>query len=230
MKLNFSTKRIQINKANARIVVILAVASFLVTFSLIASKGLLSQRSYQSRVISKKKEALTQLEHNAAAAKDLITSYEQFVDPSVLNILGGNPQTEKGKEGDLDGDNARIVLDALPSKYDFPAVATSIEKIVTDLNITLAGINGADDEIAQKEVNNTPQADLVPIEIPFQFSVSSDYKSLQALLKTLERSIRPIYINTLSFSGTNEKMTLSIQAQTYYQPPKSLTIQMEQVR
>jgi len=51
-----STKRTLITKANSRMVVTTAVAAFVVIFSLVAAKALLSQATYQNRVISKKKQ------------------------------------------------------------------------------------------------------------------------------------------------------------------------------
>src|SRR5689334_22008086 len=120
-----STKRIQVSKATATIVGTIAAAAFIAVFSLIASQALLSQRAYQSRVIAGKEKAKKQLEDNIKAVNVLSTQYKAFIGTSQ-NIIGGNPSGS----GERDGDNARIVLDALPSKYDFPALAASLEKIL----------------------------------------------------------------------------------------------------
>ena len=90
-KIDFSTKRLQINKANARIVVTIALAAVLTTFSLVASRALLSQRSYQARVIAEKKIAADQLKKNRAAVESLKNSYTQFVS-TTANIIGGDPK------------------------------------------------------------------------------------------------------------------------------------------
>src|SRR6185436_19057656 len=95
-------------------------------FSLMASRGLLGQRSYQARVINEKGKAVKQLQSNVAATKSLVDSYSNFTSLSS-NVLGGNPRGT----GDKDGDNGKIVLDSLPSKYDFPALTTSLEKILS---------------------------------------------------------------------------------------------------
>src|SRR5258708_5718319 len=108
-----STKRVQINKATATIVGVIAAASFVTVFSLIASRALLGQRAYQSRVIAAKEQAKKQLQDNLSAVSALQTQYKAFVGTNE-NILGGNPNGS----GEKDGDNARIILDALPSKYD----------------------------------------------------------------------------------------------------------------
>src|ERR1700694_4085492 len=104
-----STKRLQIDKANATVVVLASLAAFVVTFSFFATKALLSQQAYQSRVTKDKTIAVHQLETNIQATNALAASYSTFVNQPI-NIIGGN----KTGAGDQDGDNAKIILDALP--------------------------------------------------------------------------------------------------------------------
>lgn len=220
--LGISTKRIQINKANTTMVIVVAVSAFVVTFSAVACRALLVRRAFQARVISKKETAVKQLKDNLAAADQLKLSYKAFVE-TPDNVIGGNP---KGT-GDRDGDNAKIVLDALPSKYDFPALATSMEKILKTSNYKIESISGTDDEIAQSSAESN---DSKPIEMPFEISASSDYSGIQNLLDLFGRSIRPINVQTLELSGTNADLTATITAITYYQPEKTLNFKTEEVR
>lgn len=221
-KLQLSTKRLQIDKANARLVVITAVAAFVATFSLVASRTLLSQRAYQSRVISQKEKAVRQLNDNVRAVDQLKASYRQFVS-TTENVLGGNP----AGQGDKDGDNAKIVLDALPSKYDFPALATSLEKILTERNYKIESITGTDDEIAQaKSTSPEPQ----PVDMPFEIGVEGTFDSMQSLINVLELSIRPFHIQKFSFSAEDSALALKITGKTYYQPAKDLSITTKVVK
>jgi hypothetical protein len=219
---NISSKRVQISKANARIVATVSIAAFITAFCIVASKSLLSQRAYQSKVINEKEKALHQLDANIKAVDSLVASYGQFVS-SPLNVLGGNPIGQ----GEKDGDNAKIVLDALPSKYDFPAVATSMDKLITGAGFKISGLSGTDDEIAQQNaVSGTPQ----PQEIPVTFSADGTYKALPALLDVLDRSIRPIHVQTINISGTTDQLKLNITAKTYYQPAKLHKITKKEVK
>lgn len=215
-----SNKRIQIDKSNARMMSIIAVASFVAVFSIIASRALLSQRSYQARVIGAKKQALNQLKANNAAAEQLKNSYQVFVEPNE-NIIGGS----KTGSGDKDGDNAKIVLDALPSKYDFPALATSLQKLLTTNTYTLDTFSGTDDELNQ--ANNTDSTKA--IEIPFQVTVSGNYQSIQNMIDTLQRSIRPIQVLTLNISG-GSSITVNVSAKTYYQPEQKIEVTTEVIK
>jgi hypothetical protein len=124
------TKRSLINKANSTIVIATALAAFVVVFALVAGHSLIGQIAYQNRVIDAKKQALRTLKSDLEARDTLVESYKAFVSDKV-NVLGG----QADGTGDHDGDNAKLVLDALPSKYDFPALTTSLEKMITDQHL-----------------------------------------------------------------------------------------------
>ncbi len=218
-KVKTNSKRQLIDKANASMIVAIAVAAFVVTFSLVASRALLSQRSYQSRVITGKEKAVKQLDSNKQAVQQLAVSYKAFVD-TPDNVIGGNPNGT----GDRDGNNAKIVLDALPSKYDFPAFITSVETLLKTKNFPLGQIGGTDDEVSQSSAKNTE-----PVEIPFQMATQvGGYGNVKDMLETLELSIRPIKIKTLHISGgseTESKLSVEVEGVSYFQAAKGLTIE-----
>ncbi|HSX27278.1 MAG TPA: hypothetical protein VLG25_00680 [Patescibacteria group bacterium] len=223
-KLGISVKRLQINKATANIVLIISAASFVTIFSLFASKALLSQRSYQSRVIKEKTKARNSLSDNLKASEQLVESYKQFVaqDPNIL-------ASKVDGTGDNEGDNAKIVLDALPSKYDFPALATSLEKILKKYNYADPNISGTDDTLNQQAQTAGPVP--VAVAMPFQIEVNSSYEAAANLFGILERSIRPIQVNTLSFTASDSgTIHVTIAASTYYQPEKNLKIDFKDVK
>lgn len=220
----FSTKRLAIDKANATLVISVAVAAFVTVFSLVACKALLDQRAYQSRVIDKKELARDTLESNITAAGNLENSYKEFTG-ATTNILGGNPQGDQDK----DGDNARIILDALPSKYDFPALATSIDKLLRDHGFTPTAIEGTDDEITQTtaaQAAGTPQ----PVEIPFSVEVKMPSSGGKTLMDLFERSIRPFKIQKLVLSGKDSQLEITLNGISYYQSEKTLNVREEPVK
>lgn len=223
-KMRFSFKQLQIDKATTTMVIFIAGATALCIFSLFASRALLSQRTYQAKLISRKEVAKKQLAANIAAKDSLVESYQQFVS-LPQNVIGGSPTGQ----GQNDGDNARIILDALPSKYDFPALTTSLEKLVSTpgLGLRVESIGGIDDEIAQGQaVVDNP----APVEMPFQLEVSGQYTSIQQLVNIFERSVRPFDIQSMSFNGTDASLRFSMTAKTYYQPEKKVNIKLENVK
>ncbi|MCA9329206.1 hypothetical protein KDA11_01040 [Candidatus Saccharibacteria bacterium] len=221
--IKLTSKKIQIDKAQATIVAVVGCAVFVTVFSLVSVKSLWTQRSYQAKVISKKQEAHDQLEQNVNAVKDLVKSYTLFVD-APTNMLNGNP---KGS-GDKDGDNARLILDALPSKYDFPALTTSLEKIISEKHLKIESITGTDDEVAQSKASSSDAPK--PIDMPFQIKVSGSYSNLQELFAVFEHSIRPFHAQKIQLKGGVEDMDLTIDAKSYYLPEKTLDIKKVDVK
>lgn len=223
-KVQLSTKRLAIDKAQAQMVAIIAGASFITVFCLVASNAVFSQYRYQGKVVSAKEKALKQLKDDQTAFNTLSSSYKAF-DSASVNVIGG---TRDGS-GDNDGRNSKIVLDALPSSYDFPALTSSIEKVLTDSKLKVTSITGTDDQVNQQTNTTSPKPE--PVAIPFSFSVSNaSYSSIQDLFKKLNNSIRPIQIDSVDLSGGQSDMSLTVNAHTYYQPGKSLSITKKVVK
>lgn len=218
-----STKRLLIVKSNARTVLIISAAAFIAVSCLVSSKYVYGLNTYQAKVISAKQKAHDQLTKNLSAVTGLMKSYNTFVN-TPQNAIGGNPDGS----GDNDGDNAKIVLDALPSTYDFPALTSSLEKILGSVNAK-GTITGTDDQVNQQ--TNTATGDPKSVIIPFMISVSGvNYDTVQQLINKMQTSIRPMAIDNINLTGGATNMSMTINAHTYYQPGKNLTIKKEVVK
>lgn len=220
-KAHVSQKRTQVDRTNTRMVITVGIAAFVVVFSLVASHALWQRMTHQGQVISQKEIARDQLETNIETVDELQLAYKAFTETSD-NVIGGNP----AGGGDRDGDNAKIVLDALPSKYDFPGLTTSLEKVIKANGTNINSISGTDDEVAQTD----GKASDGPVEVPFELSAAGNYQSTQDLLSLLQRSIRPIQVRTVDVSGTNNALVMNLTAVTYYQPERTLQVQTKVVK
>lgn len=216
-----SLKQLAIDKDNTSIAIAVGLAAFVVVFSLFASQALWQQRGYQAKVINKKKTALRELKRSAGEVDKLKASYVAFADAKE-NVLGGSATGT----GDKDGDNPRLVLDALPSKYDFPAVATSLEKVFKDYKID--SIEGTDDEVTQSAVEASGNPQLV--EIPFVITLSGSASATKNILSTYERSIRPFQIQKVSLKSEKDEVKTTVNAKTYFQAPKKFDVKREIMR
>lgn len=220
---NPSQKRQLIDKANQRVLVITSLAAFIVIFCLVASKTLFGQLLYQNRIVQAKKTTLSQLKKDFSAAQNLETAYQAYIS-TPQNVIGGNPSGS----GPNDGDNGKIVLDALPGQYDFPALATSLTKLLSGQGVKIQSISGTDDEVAQSEQAQTatPQ----PVPMPFQVSANGNYQAIVNTAKTFEASIRPIQVQTITLSGDDANLNLTLAAQTYYQPQKTFNLSTKVIK
>lgn len=219
-----STRRLAIDKANVQVVAITGVAAFVTVFCIFAARAVWDLNSYQARVIKEKQTANNQLQENVDNYKKLKSRYSTF-NKSNPNIIGGNSDGQ----GDRDGDNSKIILNALPSKYDFPALASSLEKIVVDNGAKLSNITGTDDEVSQSANVSSPEPKAV--DMPFTFTIDeTNYTTVSTITEILQRSIRPIVIDSMQISGATSEMTFTIEAHTQYQPAKSLEVKKKVVK
>ena len=210
-----SQKRVLIDKANSNMFAMICVAVALVVFSLVSIRALYAQSAHRSHVIAAKRSASSQLSSNDIEIGKLITSFKAF-DDTPESVLG---TSEK---------NSKIVLDALPSSYDFPALATSLEKILTEGGYNIDSISGTDAEASTDSATGTSSPE--PVEIPFSISVTGSYDKIKNLPVDLERSIRPITVVNVELSGSAGNAKLSLEAKTYYQPSKTLNLRYREVK
>lgn len=222
MKAAKSHKRLQISKAQATILKAVLISTTAVVFCLVSSKILLSQASYQRTAINARRDAAKQLEDNNTQAQQLVNQYNTtFASTSNLsNVLGGK-NTDNPDAVPPDGDNPRIVLNALPSSYDFPALISSISKMLATHRITNPNIQASDQSAT---FSNLPSPNPQPVEIPITLSGTGRANDIYALARSLERSIRPYDVTDLQLRGSGAAMTFNVTMKTYYQPARSLTI------
>lgn len=227
MKLKISTKHLQIDKAQSTIVLVIAAATIVTVFCLVSSKALLSQAAYQRKVLSETNQTKDKLEANIKAADSLVDNYKNvFIGKSPSNIIGGRNTDDPGAKPP-DGTNNRIILDALPTSYDFPALVTSVAFILTNANMTNPNIAGTDQS---SEISSAPLANPQPVPINISVSGSSSYANVQQLIKDFERSIRPFDVMSITLSGGESMMQVNMNMNTYFQPAKDLSVVEKEVK
>jgi hypothetical protein len=227
MKLQITSKHIQINKAQKTMLVVTVAATVITVFSVIISRTLLAQARFQSHVISARHEATKQLKENVEAARTLASQYNQvFEGSSPTNVIGGvnDPSPEAVPPN---GDNGRLVLNALPTAYDYPALLTSVSKLLAQDGIGTPSIGGSDQS---STVDNSPSPNPKVLNIDLSVSGTATYNGVQSLIKDFGRSIRPYDITKLSLNGSESSMSVSINLTTYYQQAKTLKLKTKEVR
>lgn len=211
-------KKAQILQANNIAVIWACVAAFALAFTAISAYKLIGQIAYQNKVLSAKKTALNQLDANLAARDDLVDAYKVF-NSGGQNAIGGNPTGTS----DRDGDNAKIMLDALPSIYDFPRLATSIEALAVSQGVVITSMTGVDDQVTQSQQTGSAQPQAVAM--PFTVAVEGPYAQVQSFVRSLELSIRPIKVTAASFTSSDGNVTAAITAESQYQPARKFQVE-----
>lgn len=225
MKRKLSLKQLNLDRGQTRLLVIITIATAVTIFCLLSAKALWNQAAYHRQVLGTKREAVKQLKANLDTVETLKTQYDSF-NTANPNAIGGKNVSD-ANAGPPDGDNGRIVLDALPSKYDFPALISSVTKIMSYSRITNPGIAGSDQSAT---INSQPTANPQPVEIPLSLSGLTTYAGAQNLVRDLERSIRPFDITKLQLSGSSASLSISAQVTTYFQPAKILNSGTKEIK
>ncbi len=193
-----ASRREKILKAGSTMFIAVAIAAVVVSVSLVSMRFLWEKKSYNDRVIQAKSTARDQVQTNVTNLGKLSEQY-----PALNESASTNSTT---------------ILHALPPTYDYAALASSIESLAQRSGVSFTGAIGQDNSASA--VATAPTS--VPIEIPLTLQVSGSYDSIVAFIKNLEKSIRPISVTNVTYSGTNSSLRATIQATTYYQPARDL--------
>jgi hypothetical protein len=220
------SKSMQMSKDQTTILGIVAVATIITIFCLTSARVLLGKAFYQQRVINARNASAKQLDKDYTDASTLSSQYKVFLGSGGENIIGGKSDAG-GNAAPPDGDNRKVVLDALPTSYDFPALLTSMSRLLANDGIGAQAIGGSDQATA---INSDPTYKPQPSSIQMTVSGASTYTGSKKLLSDFERSIRPIDITHLTLTGNDSNLTMSVNLTTYYQPAKTLKIPSKEIK
>ncbi len=207
---SFSIKQSQIKNASAKTFISVAVASVIVSISVVLLNILWNTSKYNARTQDLQTTARNTLKDNIEVVKELEKSF------TTLELSSKLIPDQSIKKS-----NSELVLDALPSKYDFPALVSSINNLAQRSAVKLTSFQGVDLGSSAEQSSTKP----VPIDIPFNIEVEGKYDSIAKFLKGMESSIRPMKVMVLNLSGTDSRIHASLTVETYYQPAFDLSIE-----
>lgn len=195
------SKREQVKKASSTVFIVVAVSAAITMFSLVSMRFLWQQKSYNSRIIQAKTQARDDLSANIENIEKLS---KQF-----------------GELNTSETTNSKTILHALPPTYDYAALASSVDAIAIMSGVrsnTNIGEDTSESALSFATVSK-------PVEIPLTLDVTGSYDAIRVYIENLERSIRPIHVQSVTYSGTNSEVQAIIQGNTYYQPARSLDVE-----
>ena len=214
-----SLKQNQIDKDLRVIVIWIGIATFIVLFCLISGYSIYKVFAYQNRVLSANNIAFSKLKNDQRAENNLVRSYQNFNNTGV-NLIGGQTSSDIQNNGN----NAKIILDALPSALDYPALLSSVQSLLSSESVTINSITGTGGQSSSGGTNLNSSS---PQSLTFSFSVSGAYSNIQNVITTFEKSIRPMQFQSIDLSGNQSSMSLTATVQTYYQPAIGFNVSTE---
>lgn len=195
-----TTRREQVKKAGSTMFIVIAIAAVIVMFCLISIRFLWDKKNYNGRVITAKTKARDDISNNLDNLKRLSDQFKDLDRSATANTT--------------------TILHTLPPVYDYAALASSIDYLASSSGVQSNISIGEDISVSAVQSANVSQ----PLELPLTLQARGSYESVRQYILNLERSIRPMLITNVAYSGTNESLQVSLQVTTFYQPARSLDV------
>ncbi|HEX4662001.1 MAG TPA: type 4a pilus biogenesis protein PilO [Candidatus Saccharimonadales bacterium] len=212
-------KRQQIELAGKAVFIWVAIAAVAVSLAVVALQFLYQQWTFNNSVLSAKYKASTTLHANVDAADKLKQNVNQLVGNSDLASIRA-----QGSDSNL-----QVVLDALPSRADVTALATSVQQVIAPHSgVSLESIT-VPTEAQDSSVTSTDTT-VGPVEQKFTVVVTGSYDKIHGFTQDLEKTIRPMKVVGMTLSGSDNSLRASIDVITYYQVSKSVNITKKVIR
>lgn len=192
--------------SNNFIIVSALITLVAVILSFVAGRALFGQIVLNSKVISKKSIAADQLQKNLE-----------------------NIPTLKANHAAL-GPNAKLILDSLPDKQEYPAIVSTIETIAGLSSVKLKSVSPVVQAASVSTNPSTPPSQTGPQQVPLTVTVEGTYENILKFFSNMELSSRPLKVVSISQQGPTASQQLKADAVTYWQAPADLSLKMETVK
>lgn len=205
-------KRQQIAGTRKEVLMWVAIASAVVVICLVVGMNIFQRIQYQMKVNAEISKTAKTMETNVKAVDGLIKN--------VNDLRANRLLTAPGLKAD-DSTVFQVVIDALPTENDSVSLSSSLQnKILNRSGVTIEqiSVDGESSSSSNDDDEVTTSSVEFPVAQPINFRISivGTYESIKQTLADIERTIRPIIINSLEISGTDDRLTATIQATTYY--------------
>ncbi|HSE29011.1 MAG TPA: hypothetical protein VLA77_00295 [Candidatus Saccharimonadales bacterium] len=208
-------KRQQIEVAGRTMFIWIAAAAVSISLCVATGQYLFGRWVHNNKVIAAKSKASATLSSNLSNITGLTDEVDALVANQALASVKTNPNDP----------NTKSVLDALPTTFDPAALGTSLQQIILGRSgVAIENIIVPQDATEAEQIPSTPQ------EMAFSFVISGEYSQVQNAILDIEKTIRPIKITSMSLTGTDADLRANIEAVTYYQPPKTVTVGEEVIK
>lgn len=215
-------KRQQIAKANRTMFLWVAGVSVIVGFAAVGSIFLTQKLAFNQKVINEKNKTVSILTKNNEAIAELKDNIRLLDTNEGLNSV-------KAKSDDK---ALQVVLDALPADANSLALGSSLQaKLIEGIpglsleSLTMTPVEGVEVSSDSNVQTATPSSsDKSDNKITFRLAVSGDANALQQLLDRFERSIRAIDVTNLVLEQTNGKLTMTVDANAFYEPERVIEL------
>lgn len=207
-------KRQQIKNANKTAFIWIAVASTAVVFCLVTAQFLVRQAIANQKVINEQSHTQTVLAGNLKTYDQLKQSVEKLMADPNLQKVKANPSDSAYK----------VVLDALPVTPDGTVLGSSLMQVILPKSgVSISSLTAGIEADPNADPAAAASAD-ASTSIRFSFTADSNYGQTLAMLKDLERSIRPINVTELTLQGSDTTLNVQVSGESFYAPQQTVSL------
>ncbi|HLB41217.1 MAG TPA: hypothetical protein VJJ83_05480 [Candidatus Babeliales bacterium] len=193
---------------NALIAGIMVGVTIVLVISVLLSRQLWGDVSFNQKVTSRKSAVNKTLEQNASLLDTIKSNFE------VL---------------EKDGPQPNLVLDALPTDLAYDNIGSEFEQAAARSGARLVLI--APQLVTDPNATAAETSSVAGVqEVQFRATATGSYQALQDFLKNLELNIRPLQVNGVTVSGEGSDLSLDVTFITYFRPVASVEPQVEVLR
>lgn len=242
-KKDFSVrKRQMITKSQRAMFMIVAGASIFGGICLVSSYYLVKNLFFNQKVIAAQNKTIGNLAKNYKSIQDIDNQVKVLTTNELLI----------NKKAHTDQAPLQVILDALPDRANTPALGESIRSTILNvpgIEIEQLSLSRTEDETSdafsgQSSISyNEEYSDIAEPSIYFRIKVSGTAMGLNQVLKNIENSIRPIFVDKLEFqAGSTEDQAgraltedeqrhwLTLSARSFYSPAVKPEMKTETIR
>lgn len=208
-------KHQQVAQFRRTMLIILSISSIITAATLVTTGFLIKRLTFNSKVISARIKSIDNLKSNKNSLEDLVKKIK-VLNTDELLINQKSYETEQP---------IMVISDALPINANSVALSSSLYKKI--LNIQGIKIDSMSSDLTSDEVDDqfgsssssykTEYDDVKSPTIYFNFKVNGSANNLTTVLKNLERSMRPFFVDNVDFrAGENDNNTMTISGRSFY--------------
>lgn len=210
-------KRQQISKAQKMVFAWIVAASLVIGICGVFVQFLIRQLMFNSTIYGVLSTTSSTLDKNIEVYDELKTNVTKLVADVNLNSL------KKGEKSTA----LQVIIDALPTEESRSALATSMQtEVLGPSGVAISSFSVTTDSDTTEDTAASVMGTNAS-SFDFTFSITGTYQQVKQAVRNMERSIRPITIDSIDLQGTSDKLTANITATTYYQPAASIALKEE---
>jgi len=211
-------KRQQITNANKLIFLWVIGAAVALSICGVGIQFLFRQAAFNQKIISAKSSTQSTLASNIENARELKGKIDNLLADTNLASVKADPTDS----------TLKVVLDALPTKDDKSALASSLQQVILPKSgialteLSTIGQSGSELIDATADPEAAPAA--TALTSGFDLGATGSYDQIKNMLYDLERTIRPINITKISLEGTDSSLRVTAGGVTYYLPERTVEL------